>query len=57
MAFVLLALLLVVTLPDPNENDPSRALLLDNSVLSGDVDLFYADFSDGRSGIRFNVSV
>ena len=57
MAFVLLALLLAVTLPDPSENDPSRALRLENSGLSGDVDLFYADFSDGRSGIRFNVSV
>ena len=57
MLFVLLSLILAVTLPDPNENDPSRALRLENSGLSNDITLFYADFSGGRSGIKFSVSV
>ena len=56
MIFVLLALALAESLPDPFENDPSRTLRLDNSAISGDVALFYADFSDGRSRIEFSVS-
>ncbi len=47
LVFVLLALVLAETLPDPNKNDGSRELRIDNSGLSSVVKVFYADFSDG----------
>ena len=56
MIFVLLALGLAESLPDPFESDPSRILRLDNSGFRSGVSVFYADFSDGSSGIRFSVS-
>ncbi len=56
LVFVILALALAKTLPDPNENDPSRELRIENSALSSSVYLFYADF-DGSGPVNFSVSV
>ena len=56
LIFVLLALVLSETLPDPNVNDPRRALKLQNSALSKNVILFYADFSKNEA-INFGVSI
>ncbi len=50
LVFVLLALVLAVTLPDPSDNDPSRDLILQDSALSNRIYLFHADFTDNTSG-------
>ena len=55
MIFVLLALSFALTLPDPNEGDPSRVLTIENSGLSRDINLFYS-LSTDISGIDFSVS-
>ncbi len=57
LVFVLLALTLGKTLPDPNEDDGSRELRIDNSALSSTVKAFYADFTDGLSDVPVEFSV
>ena len=58
LLFVLFGLVLAVTLPNANENDPSRQLRIDNSVLDPDNRiLFYAEFGNGPRGVfDFKVS-
>ena len=56
MLFVLFALILVITFPNPNQNDPRRALRLNNSGLSNNVTLFYAQFGNEAS-LALNFSV
>ena len=47
LIFVLIALVLAVTLPNNNENDPSRPLRIDNSALDRDDRIvFYAVLGD-----------
>ena len=59
LLFVLFGLILLVTLPNDNENDPSRQLRIDNSALDpNNRILFYAEFGNGPSGVfNFEVSV
>jgi len=55
MLFVLFALVLAVTIPNPNQDDPRRALLLENSALSDNITVFYAQFGDeGNSPLDFS---
>ena len=57
MLFVLFALVLAVTIPNPNQDDPRRALLLENSALSSNVTVFYVEFADEQnSPLNFSVS-
>ena len=58
LLFVLLALILAVTLPNINENDPPRALNVENSALDGSAQLlFYAEFGAEPSAVfDFEVS-
>ena len=56
MLFVLFALILVITAPNPNQNDPRRALRLNNSGLSDNVTLFYAQFGN-EANLALNFSV
>lgn len=56
MLFVLCALVLAVTLPGPNQDDPRRALLLENSALSDNITVFHIQFGDEVSN-PFNFSV
>ena len=52
LLFVLFALILVKTLPNVNENDPSRALNVDNSGLdSSNRFLFYAEFGPDPNAV------
>ena len=59
LLFVLIAMILAVTLPNANENDPSRPLVISNSALDPDNRLvFFALFGDVPSNtLDFNVSV
>ena len=59
LMFVLIALILAVTLPNANENDPSRPLKIDNSALDADNrTVFYAELGDGSRGVfDFQVSL
>ena len=54
LVFILLALVLAKTIGDPNKNDPSRELRLDNSALSDNVFFFYAQF--GENNLTFSVN-
>ena len=58
LAFVLLGLIFAVTLPNANEDDPSRQLRIDNSVLDpNNRILFYTEFGNRPSGVfSFEVS-
>ena len=58
LLFVLFGLILAVTLPNVNENDPSRALTVQNSGLDSSSRLFfYAEFGENPSNVfRFEVS-
>ena len=55
---MLIALVLAVTLPNANENDPSRPLTISNSAVDPDNRiLFYAAFGqEPSSAIDFDVS-
>ena len=56
LLFVLIAMILAVTLPNANENDPSRSLTIKNSALDpGNQLVFFADFGE-NSSIDFGVS-
>ena len=58
LLFVLFALILAVTLPNINENDPPRALNVENSALDGSAQLlFYAEFgAEPNAVFDFEVS-
>ena len=58
LLFVLFGLILAVTLPNVNENDPSRSLTVQNSGLdSSERILFYAEFGENPSSVfEFEVS-
>ena len=56
MLFVLLALILAKTLPNPNEDDAPRELRLDNSALSSNITLFYAQLQN-PTGFNLDFSV
>ena len=58
LLFVLFALILAVTLPNFNENDPPRALTVENSALDGSSRfLFYAEFgAEPKAVFDFEVS-
>ena len=57
MLFVLFALVLAVTIPGPNQDDPRRALLLENSALSDNITVFYVEFgNEVNSPLNFSVS-
>ena len=59
LLFVLLALILAVTLPNNNENDPPRALTVENSGLDSSMNriFFYAEFGENpRNVFQFEVS-
>ncbi len=56
LVYVLLALILAKTLPNPDVDDPNRELRIENSALSSNIYLFYADFS-GSGPVNFSVSV
>ena len=58
LLFVLFALILAVTLPNANENDPLRSLSVENSGLdASNRILFYAEFgADPNSVFDFEVS-
>ena len=56
LLFVLFGLILAVTLPNANENDPIRALTVQNSGLdSSNRILFFAEFDDLESVFDFEV--
>ena len=57
LVFILLALVLAKTVPDPNKDDPSRELTLDNSALSDDVFFFYAKIGEDSQTDILNFSV
>ena len=60
LVFVLFGLILIVTVPSSNEDDPKRSLGLSASAISPDnVSVFYAQFGDisvGSSNFNFSVS-
>ena len=57
LLFVLIAMILAVTLPNANENDPLRSLTIKNSALDPDNQLvFFAAFGE-NSSIDFGVSM
>ena len=58
LLFVLFALILAVTLPNENENDPSRSLRISNSGLDpNNRIMFYAEFGDDPTrAFDFSVS-
>ena len=56
LLFVLFGLILAVTLPNANEDDPIRALTVQNSGLdSSNRILFYAEFDDLDNVFVFEV--
>ena len=61
LQFVLIALILAVTLPNANENDPLRPLTIGNSALDPDNRLiFFAELGEGPSNafdfdVRFEI--
>ena len=61
LIFVLFGLILIVTVPSGNEDDPKRSLGLDSSAISPEnVSVFYAQFGDlsvGSSNLDFSVSL
>lgn len=57
MLFVLSALVLAVTFPNPNQDNPKRSLSLENSALSSNITVFYVQFGDEvDSPLNFSVS-
>lgn len=57
IAFVLVGLLLTLVIAIPNQDDPKRALHLDNSALSNNITIFYAQFGDeANRPLDFTVS-
>ena len=58
LGFVLFGMILAVTLPSLNEDDPKRTLGLSDSAASPDnVSFFYAQFADPSDPSSFNFSV
>ena len=56
LVFVLFALILAKTIPNANENDEPRELRLNNSALSSNVTLFWAELQN-PSGFDIDFAV
>ena len=56
ITFILLALVLVEVSPTGESNDPKRALTLENSALTNNVTIFWAQFDNGTSTVDLSVS-
>lgn len=55
--FILFALIIAVTVPSSNSDDPKRVLTLENSASSNNVTVFWAHFGNESSSVNLSVSM